>query len=269
MGYRLPNLVIIGGMKCGTSSLHYYLNLHPQIQMSQTKELNFFVDKKEYIKGVEWYKTQFSDITEVSGETSPNYTKYPRLKGVPERMYGLIPNAKLIYIVRDPIQRVISHWIHSVAAGREKRSLNKALSNSRQNHYINCSLYYMQTEQFLSFYPSDKLLIATQEELLKSRLETLRRIFLFLQVDPNFSHEEFSREWHKSQQKGRLTALGSRMIHLPRGKWLRRKIPWLFERSIEKPILDNSLYQRIANIFHEDVEKLRAFTGKPFPDWRV
>src|SRR3712207_3099155 len=106
-------------MKCATTSLHYYLNLHPQISMSEKKELDFFVREKHWDKGVEWYKSNFhgNGETKIYGEASPNYTLHPIFSGVPERMYSVVPEAKLIYVVRDPIDRMISHYIHEYTKG--------------------------------------------------------------------------------------------------------------------------------------------------------
>lgn len=101
----LPNLVVIGGMKCGTSSLHYYLSLHPQISMSEPKELSFFAEN--WPRGRDWYEAHFPEDLPIRGESSPNYMKHPAFPGVPERMVSLVPDAKLVYLVRDPIARIV------------------------------------------------------------------------------------------------------------------------------------------------------------------
>ena len=120
----LPNLIIIGAQKCGTTSLHYYLNLHPQILMSREKELNFFITERNWSKGVDWYRSQFVEKAEIYGESSPNYTDYIRFGGVPERMYSVVPDARLIYILRDPIERIVSHYVHLCDMGLETGLLN-------------------------------------------------------------------------------------------------------------------------------------------------
>src|SRR5690606_18287453 len=95
----LPNLIVIGAQKCGTSGLHYHLSLHPQVSMSKPKELNFFIAERNWPRGEAWYRRQFDPRAKVRGESSPNYTAYPQHTGVPERMHSLVPDAKLIYIV--------------------------------------------------------------------------------------------------------------------------------------------------------------------------
>src|ERR1700694_4198191 len=89
----LPNLIVIGGAKCGTSSLHYYLRLHPEIFMSRQKELNFFIEEMNWSEGLHWYEAQFQNGAQyaIRGESSPQYTRYPIFRGVPERMHQVIP----------------------------------------------------------------------------------------------------------------------------------------------------------------------------------
>src|SRR5689334_9595383 len=98
----LPNVIVIGGLKCGTTSLHHYLNLHPEIEMSRPKELNFFVEELNWDLGPDWYAAHFNASAPVRGETSPHYTARPRYDGVAERMRATLDDARLIYMVRDP-----------------------------------------------------------------------------------------------------------------------------------------------------------------------
>src|SRR6059058_6332030 len=74
----LPNLIVIGAQKCGTSGLHYYLSLHPEVSMSRPKELNFFIVERNWPRGTEWYAAHFEPRAIVRGESSPNYTAYPQ-----------------------------------------------------------------------------------------------------------------------------------------------------------------------------------------------
>ena len=97
-------------VKTGSTSLHHYLGRHPDVFMSREKEVRFFSDHFE--KGDGWYRDHFRDggAFTIRGETSPQYSAFPQFSGVPQRMHGLIPDAKLIYIVRDPLPRLWSHF---------------------------------------------------------------------------------------------------------------------------------------------------------------
>src|SRR5439155_322961 len=109
------------------SGLHYYLSLHPQISMSSPKELNFFIAERNYPRGLDWYRAHFDPRAKVRGESSPNYTAYAQHVGVPERMHSTVPEAKLLYMVRDPIDRIAAHWVHNFAKRREKGDLHATL----------------------------------------------------------------------------------------------------------------------------------------------
>ena len=96
----LPTVIVIGAAKCGTTSVHEYLDDHPEVAMSAEKELNFFVEEKNWPRGIAWYESQFDPDAPVRGESSPTYTAYPEYHGVPERIRSVVPDAKLIYLVR-------------------------------------------------------------------------------------------------------------------------------------------------------------------------
>lgn len=156
----LPNLIVIGTQKGGTCSLHYYLSLHPQIYMCREKELNFFISQRDWSnweRGIEWYEKKFVGKAKIYGESSPNYTNYSRYDQVPRRMHSIIPDAKLVYILRDPIKRIISNYMHRYSDGTEDRSISKAFKKLEASGYTRRSLYYFQLEQYLEYYPKSKL----------------------------------------------------------------------------------------------------------------
>jgi len=271
----LPNLVIIGAMKCGTSILHYYLDHHPEIRMSAEKELDFFVLEKNWKKGDRWYESNFDGQAKICGEASPNYTSYPTFQGVAQRMRGLIPDAKLIYILRDPIDRIVSHYSHVVKNGREKRGLVEALENLEQNPYVERSRYHLQLEQYLRHYPLERILIVTQEDLYHERRQTLERIFRFLGVDPAFQDKEFevvkpsTRPFETSILKTirmtRLHTLFPRRIRWKVRDLILAPLSW----KMEHPPLDESLRVRLAHYLKEDVTRLRQVTGCDFKNWSI
>lgn len=262
----LPNLVVIGAMKCGTSSLHQYLNLHPQIQMSNHKELDFFTNIN-WNKGVDWYRSNFTNDAKIIGESSPNYTKYPAFPEIPARMYSIIPNAKLIYIVRDPIKRIVSHYIHQYIARWENREFSKAMENLDNNHYLNCSLYHMQLQQFLAYYSLEQILVIDLEDLSKNTNEVLRKVFDFLDVDVDYIHPEFSRIFHKSNCKKRLNAIGVKVTRLPGGKRFIKPFSSILEYSVKEPIITQKIRKSLENKLRPDIEKFRKLTGESFANW--
>lgn len=278
-GGALPNLVIIGAMKCGTTSLHYYLGLHPQIEMSRQKELQFFVEERNWSKGVDWYQSWFPQDAPVRGEASPHYTTYPKHQGIAERMHTIIPEAKLIYLVRDPIDRLISHYVHYVAENIEDSPLGERLHDTGRG-YLDRSRYFMQLKQYLPFYSQNNILVVEQENLRTERQETLRRVFKFLGVDPDFYDPRIHWERHRSSRKRRKTKTGqwleeTRFMRLLRQLPKRLRWPvedllyWPFSRPVERPQLSDALRQEIQTCLQVDVRHLRALTDKGFETWSL
>src|SRR4051812_23979775 len=105
----LPDFIIIGAMKAGTTSLARYVDLHPRLHTSRRKEPDFFLRDAAPPKTLAWYEAGFEETGKLQCEASTNYTKYPFSRGVPARMHALLPGIKLIYILRDPVERIRSH----------------------------------------------------------------------------------------------------------------------------------------------------------------
>ncbi|MBW2174618.1 MAG: sulfotransferase domain-containing protein [Deltaproteobacteria bacterium] len=277
----LPNLIVIGGQKCGTTSLHYYLGLHPQILMSREKELDFFSRELNWHRGIEWYKSHFAGKTMVRGESSPNYTAYPILEGVAERMHSVTGDIKLVYVVRDPIDRLVSQYIQGYASGRENRTFEDALKHiDDTNSYIARSKYFMQLEQFLDYYPNSNILIITAEDLYGRRVETLQKIFRFLDVDETFHSDKFFNLKHTSSEKGRKNRVGLLLKRLSKMDFARilstetrmrlgRVFYLPFSTAIERPVLNESLRAEIIDYVREDTNRLREYTGCDFERWCI
>jgi Sulfotransferase domain len=273
----LPNLIVIGAQKCGTSVLHYYLGLHPEVSMSRPKELNFFIEERNWPRGVDWYKAQFDPRAKVRGEASPNYSAWPQHDGVPERMHGVVPDAKLIYMVRDPLARIAAHWVHNYAKRREKGTLAGTLAHPNTS-YVTRSKYAMQLERFLAVYPREQVLVFQQSELRHQRAETLRRVFEFIGVDPEFHHPRFEQERHQTARKTRATRLAVRLEKLGRSRRGRR-LPanfWLIlddrlplRRTIPRPDVAAALPPQTLAELRADAERLRELTGRDFSNWTI
>jgi hypothetical protein len=279
----LPNLIIIGGLKCGTTSIHHYLGLHPDVQMSKPKELNFFVEELAWDLGMDWYRGRFDDRFEVRGESSPHYTNLPRYTGVVERIHQHVPDAKLLYMVRDPISRILSHWRHATGAGYETREMEHVLTRDDQS-YVTRSMYWMQLQAYLEHFDRDQIEIISQEELQSDRERTMRRAFSFAGVDEDFTSEQFDREWEKSTAKeSDQYQLMERLIKLPGFRAFDRnfdRLPesmrWMVEKvvhdpdkpSAPKPELPDSIRDHLLGLFGEDVAGLEQFAGRRFEGWK-
>jgi hypothetical protein len=276
----LPNLIIIGGLKCGTTSLHHYLNLHPQVAMSRPKELNFFVEELNWPLGRDWYADHFDPKAPVRGESSPHYTNRPGFSGVPERMRDVLgTDIRLIYVVRDPIDRMLSHYLHNVGGGYEDHSMTDALSDP-ESSYVTRSRYFFQLEPYLEAFGAERIEIVGREELKSDRPATMRRAFEFSEVDPGFTSEQFEREWETGVAKtGSRFRIMDRAVRLPGLRAIDRnfdRLPeslrWVVERFVHdpdageapKPTLPDSLREHLVEVFRDDTARLEDVAGRRF-----
>ncbi|MDP9188662.1 MAG: sulfotransferase domain-containing protein [Actinomycetota bacterium] len=280
---ELPNLIIIGGLKCGTTSIHHYLGLHPEINMSKPKELNFFVEELNWDLGLGWYRGRFDSSFPVRGESSPHYTNEPRYTGVAERIREHIPDAKLLYMVRDPISRILSHWRHATGAGYETRPMEDVLTREDQT-YVTRSMYWMQLQPYIDQFDSSQIAVIAQEELQDDREATMHRAFEFAGVDPSFTSEQFDREWERStaKQSDRYQVM-EKLIKLPGFRSFDRnfdrlpeRMRWMVEKVVHdpdapeapRPGLTPEIEKHLTTLFGEDSKRVQEFAGREFPRWK-
>jgi hypothetical protein len=195
-------------------------------------------------------------------------------------MYTVLPAAKLVYVVRDPIERMISHYVHEFSDNREHRSLEVALGSVDNNEYLYRSLYYLQLQQYLEHYPAAQILVLSAEDLKNHRSSTLRQVFEYLGVDADFSCRRYALQRHRSARKRRKTAIGRRIAQAAPTKLLQRLpqvIRWPvedllylpFSRRVERPVASKQLRERLVEQLREDVDQLRAFSGRDFRSWSL
>lgn len=264
---KLPSFIIIGAMKSGTTSLHHYLDAHPQISMSKKKEPDFFLERN-WGKGLSWYQSCFKNNDMIKGEASPNYSKFPVFKGVPGRIYEVVPRVKIIYIVRDPIKRLISHMAHRMRdAQADAAKMEKSLFHERRLMLL-VSKYYYQLEQYLKYFDEEQIVVVTAEKLKENTLTTLGELFQFLEVDASFTHPSYSTLKHTS--KGRKVITWQFMHRLFRDKPyynLLTKTGLFPTREISTPRLSESTVQQLRKEFSEDVSKMESFIGRELNEW--
>jgi hypothetical protein len=241
--------------------------------MSRRKELHFFSFDRNWAAGLEWYSKQFDRRALMRGESSPSYTKFPHVPNVPERMAAVLPDAKLIYVVRHPIERAISHYFHVKEGGRDDRSLNVALSEFENNQYLNTSKYHMQLERYLPYYPLSQILVVKSEDLRLSREATLRRVFRFLEVDEWYRSERHAMLYHVSGSRGSVAQFISqtRLAKRARPYVPPAIVDWVARHSSRQPMhheqLDKELRAELTALFSEDIALLRDALGNEFVPW--
>ena len=194
-------------------------------------------------------------------------------------MAELVGDARLIYMVRDPIDRILSHYLHNVGGGYESRSLEQALADP-DSAYVARSRYAMQLEPYLEAFERERILIVANEDLAGNRAHTVRQVFGFCGVDPGFTSEQFDREWETGSGKGAGGfRLMDRAVRLPGLRALDRnfdRLPeslrWLVERVVHdpdtgaapKPELAPGLRTRLEAQLGDDVAELERIAGRRF-----
>ncbi|MEZ0148380.1 MAG: sulfotransferase domain-containing protein [Candidatus Reddybacter sp.] len=279
----LPRFIVIGAMKCGTTSLWDYLKQHPNINVpSNIKNINFFDSKSNWDKGLSFYKEHFSpqNDLQISGEISTEYTKYPYVKDVAKNIYNTLPRVRFIYLIRNPIDRLISHYIHNVGAARENRDINEALHEKNNNPYILFSQYYFQLSIFLKYFDNKQFLIITTDGLKTDRDNTLATITSFIEAEPNNTpwvdanlHTRQSKlSWNKL---GRIVRKSQKYYNyynyylskLPHNQ--RSLIEGLLSHPIETPIINRENFEYLSDVFSHDLQQLESQMHIKLPDWNL
>jgi hypothetical protein len=285
---RLPNFLLIGAMKAGTTSLYHYLQAHPQVYVPEYKAPEFFVAEANLRRGIDWYRKQFAaaEANAVAvGEASNAYAKYPHFDGVPRRIAEHIPDVRLVYIVRDPIARIRSHYQTRFAEGTERLPLEEAVFSNPI--YLNYSKYALQIEQYLKWFSREQLLVITAEDLRLQRLATVETVYEFLGVDPTVVPDELNREFYQTKD---------RAVRSPIPLWLRknlkRYLPWTkrfkeLENNVfaglarlrpthgqcDKPPkscdIAEPVRNRLAEHLQDDVSRLKQYMTPEFSGWGI
>lgn len=277
----LPTFVVIGAMKAGTVSLRHYLDEHPDVFLGRGGrfgEPNFFVAEDNWPRGRGWYESLFDGAGRATaiGECSPTYTWAHVYRGIPERMARVVPEARLVYVVRDPIARMQSMYMHQVSAGRERRHAEAALLDDR---YLGPSLYGFQLAAFLDHFDRSQVLVIASEVLRDRPREALSAVFGHLAVDPAAVDLD---EWHQDHRSidkpvprlHDLTWLPRRQVKLhPRWRPDQRTGPVRLlttrRARIDDSAISPGLRDRLAGRLAADLRRFEHLLGHQIPShWR-
>jgi hypothetical protein len=283
-----PNLFIIGAAKSGTSALHYYLGLHPDIHMSAPKEPHYFSRRAEGAPSHKQltprqYERLFDSAKPVRGESSVSYSFWPYPSGVPEMIHEIAPDARFIYLVRDPVKRSIQHYFHRIGLGTEHRDLQDVIREPRdhEERYIAASSYATQFEQYAKLFGDERILVVDHADLLARRAQTLRDVYGFLHVDPSFTSASFDVRVNESTNQRRFSPIGSRIAESPfytgATRWIRpdirQKLIKPVRNALSAPVILPEVGDDVRAYFAEQLEpearRFRALTGRRFEHWPV
>jgi hypothetical protein len=210
-----PTFLVIGAQKCATTSLCDLIGQHPDVFMTTPKEPYFFSHEEVWARGWSWYESLFEGARglSVAGEGSTTYTQCGLFPNAAPRVAEHLPQARLIYIVRDPLERIRSHWMHLRARGnREPDPLPVAVF--KRPEYVDNSMYWRQINRYRQSFADDRILVLFFEDFQKDPRRACHRAFEFLGVDPSFEPEDPERPRHVSAERredGTLTGVVRRI----------------------------------------------------------
>jgi hypothetical protein len=272
----LPDFLIIGAAKSGTTSLYHYLGEHPEIFVSPKKEPRFFAVLSDFEKIVgegpaqrrlwsdsvttfEEYHALFEGVRheKAIGEASPIYLWS---KEAPKNIKKYLPEAKLIAILRHPVDRAFSHYLHNLKIGLEKNtSFEAALADDVQRHYteyIPQGMYFTLLSRYYDLFPPDQIKVLIFDDLVADPGNLMQSIFQFLDVDDSFTGN-FQRI-HNASASSRSGII----------KRLSRKIlPEALCRRNIKPQISAHTANRLQNLYLEEISALQDLVGKNLTPW--
>lgn len=291
---QLPNFFILGVAKCGTTTLHNILRQHPEIFMTKMKEPQFFDNEERYSKGYKDYLNVYFSGSEdylIRGESTPGYFCRPDV--VAPRMVKDLDagNLKFVVLVRDPVARAHSHYLHRLKTAAETHSFEDALEVEPQllasnpelwAGYFHDGLYGEFASRWFHYFAREKFLFIVAEELATNRIGALTRICKHLGVDPEFQWKE-QRSLNKAGVprsrlimevlvrppnivKRVIKASGSEHLMLF-SRRIRQLVRRLNTREIRPPKLDERMVMNLRRKYHEDMVLFGQLTGVDVSPW--
>lgn len=285
---RLPDFIVMGSMKCGTTSLHHYLSCHPDVYVSRPKELNFFLGggRQEdndppwgnWWRGEAWYRSHFVTDRRVCGEVSPGYVRASSAALTMARMWDLRPDARLVLVVREPMERLRSHYLMVRRDAHETMpTFEEFVSDSRFADEVACSDYGSQIGRILERFPHESLLVVESAELDRNRSATLGRLFRFLGVEPGFRSPCFSRRLFERKHRRFPTGFGRRVLRSPLMRLSERLLPFTLHEAVRNmlltpfsvpeptPVLPAGVEAALRARFRDEVDRARRLSRLPLP----
>jgi len=272
----LPSFVVIGAAKCGTTSLCDLLGQHPEVFMSAPKEPHYFSRVRYVAPGRAWYESLFANASScvAVGEGSTSYTHPHRVAIVAPRIRELLPDVRLIYMVRDPIRRLESDWRMRVREGRVPGSINDAVS--AHPSLVTFGLYWTHLNVYRRLFGDDQILLVFLEDFADDPLRVLAEVYRHIGVDPGFEPRDPATPRNAASRARRDRWFASDLRRLPAFRALKDRLP---RQAIDllkrfgtarydiRVEWDEETLASVTDILVDDARKLLDFCGKPRSFW--
>jgi hypothetical protein len=266
----LPNFLIIGAAKAGTTSLYHYLRQHPDIYMPSVKEPGYFSDPQS---PREAYESLFSAVTteHAIGEASPQYLNSPT---APDRIASELPGVRLIVSLRNPADRAYSSYLGRLQGGRERRGVEEAMRPG--TYYFESSLYFTSLSPYFERFPRERIKVLLFDDIAADARAVLRDLYDFLEVDRSFDADVSARHGVAATPRwlilNEIVTKGADRVHdlLPprlRDTGIGGRVKRLFLRKPDA--LPASIRRRLLAEFRDDTRKTEALIGRDLSHWLV
>ena len=256
-------------MKSGTGTLDESLNSHPNISMAKGKEINFFLSSHFRGADRDIYENNFeiSENTQLLGEACPVYSIHGLQKGLPQKISEKFPDAKILYIVREPFKRLVSHYAHNVRVGRTSKGLYDEVINSPE--YMLTSYYAYNLKQYKKYF--NDVRVEFFEELVSDNSNTLTDICNWLELPP-YSFE--TKEEHKNKRPNQLpikdkSPIVFQFLKFFRGGSLSSVIPRAWKETIVSLMTKGKSLDSNSQEFIEESKRLQEIAQPILDEWTV
>ena len=286
----LPNFFIVGAPKCGTTSLSSYLQQHPDIFMCPIKEPNYFsfedIEKQQlyyrfvHTRSLKEYEALFSGVEneKAIGEASVSYLYYP---SVPQKIKNIVPEAKAVILLRNPVDRAFSHYLMDVRLGYVNISFDDIVARKSSHRmidlyyqqYVSLGLYYDQVKRYYDIFGREKVAVIIFDDLKSNPVAVIKSLFSFLGVDDSYEPDA-------SQKKNEFFMPNNKLIRILYRNYATRSVAkalltksvadWAknnFFSRMKKPTLNDTARYLLSDIYRMDIERLEHLLSADLHAW--
>ena len=260
-----PSFIVAGGVRCATGWIRSSLSEHPEVYMPN-KETHFF--DQNFEKGIEWYSNFFKDFSdEISvGEKTASYLHNDL---VASRIMNTLPDIRLIFCLRDPVERMYSHLTMASSKDTNLKIQDLLLSEKSGSKYIEWGKYARQLRVFFNIFPRENILVLIYEDKDHDPYGFMSEIYSFIGVDPDFESPSTLLRTKLGQFEHSNTLWGgiSKIMLHPRGPLLFRSLYTKIRPNNKKSILSDDIYRQLSKHYEEDLFQLEELIDRDLSNW--
>jgi hypothetical protein len=276
--FKKVNFFVVGAGKTGTTWLHSIIKKHPDIHLSHIKEMDYFSKYFDY--GEDWYHKLFKEESsdKIKGDISPNYMVY---ESCPKRIFQYNPHAKIIFILRDPVERACSHYYMVLRSGLVSREIDNEIVPG--SIFVDSGLYYKHLSRYLQYFHEDQIGIFFYDDLKKDPKKFLIDFYKFIFIKNYYLPEEIYKKYHKKRAIPKNITLYNAIVwaisFLSKNiffenlitKVRKSQLTDIFHKAIasnmEFPVLSSNFKEELLRYYYHDIQSISSYTEKDLSAW--